>query len=237
MPSHAHRPWISRAIAAGLVAASIGTILATASYLRLPGAMRLDWSHMIWVVLGYAVLCGSLGGLGTGAGMMLATQGVREAGTVSARRLVFGSVVGGSVGCLIPAVWGIVGFGSLHAPYAGTANLVFSILVACTAFVAFWAPALDGRPTGRWEPLRRLGLSAVASVVTVGSLGILGWTLAATLGAIPSFEWLAATADAYGLLPLALVAGVIVGVGVGTTMGLGTWIYLQLGRALTPRTP
>jgi hypothetical protein len=59
----------------------------------------------------------------------------------------------------------------------------------------------------------------------------LGWSLAGALGLIPSFAWLVRVSNLYGLLPLALVAGTGIGIAVGATMGIATWVYLQVYRA------
>lgn len=218
------RPWILRAIAAGFAAALVGTAIGAFVYLGLPGAMRLDWSIMPWVLLGFSGLSGVLGGLGLGTGMIVATRR-----RISAPRLVLGSALGGAVGCLLPGVVGIAGFGSLDAPYAGTTNIVSCLIVGSAVFVAIWSPALD-ESTRRGPWFHRLGLATIASVVTCGAAGIAGWTLATMLGAIPTLQVLQAWADAHGLVSMSLIAGLLLGLGVGAMMGLATWIGTRLMR-------
>jgi hypothetical protein len=228
-----HRPWILRAVTAGLAAALVGTAIGAIHYCSLPGATKLNWAVMPWVLLGFAGLSGMLGGLGIGGGMILATRCERGI-PISARKLVLGSSLGGAIGCLLPASLAIAGFGSLDAPYAGTANIVLSLVVGSAVFVAVWAPAFADRPTGRTDQLlRRLGLAASSAIIACGAVGIAGWSLAATLGVIPSFDALARLVDDYGIVSFSLAAAVLVGLSTGAIMGFGTWLSMRLERAST----
>jgi hypothetical protein len=216
-----------RAIVAGLLAALLGVGVGTTLYLAHPGAMVLDWGVMKWIVLAYAGFTGLLGGLGIGGGMILARE--REGGPVRAWRLLSGATLGGLVGCMAPAVVGIAGFGSIDAPYLGTANILFSIWIGCTAFVTLWAPRLS--TAGRMRTGTRIGLAALASIITFASLGMLGWTLVTSLALVPSFTELQALAWRIGLVNFSAVAGTLAGTVVGASMGLATWVYLALETA------
>jgi hypothetical protein len=219
------RSWSLRAVTAGLAAALVGTTLGAMQYRGLPGAMSLNWAIMPFVLLGFAALSGILGGLGIGAGMIVA----RRSWPRSPGRIVLGSTIGGALGCLLPAVVGIAGFGSLRAPYAGTANIIFSLVVGCAVFVALWAPALSAR--ARPNAWATLGRAAVSAVVTCGAVGIAGWSLAASVGSIPTLDSLALLVEAHGMIPFATTTALLLGATVGGVMGLATWIDLVLEQA------
>ncbi len=220
-------PWVLRALAAGLVAFSVGVALGASRYFSLPGAMRMDWALMIPAIVGYAALTGALAGLGLGGGMSIA---VRKGGArVTLARLLMGSTLGGALGGTLPAVIGIAGFGAQTGPYAGTANILGSSLLAATIFVALWAPHLH--QDGRLGALPRLGLSALASTLAVASVGTLCWLLHQQLDLLPTFQQMEALAHAWGLIPLALALGVILSAAAGLIIGLATWLYFSLAMA------
>jgi hypothetical protein len=234
------RGWSLRAAWAGVAAALLGTGLGSWNYFMLPGAERLDPSLMAVALPLFAVLCGLSTGLGVGAGTAIAVRTGGGPRRVGALRMVVCSTLGGVAGCMVPTIVGIAGFGSLDAPYAGTANLVFSILVSATTFVSLWAPNLWGRSAqgsravvlGRLE---HLGISAMATSLAIASLGILGATLVASLGGMPSFDWFADTAFEIGLLELAAWCGVAIGACVGAAAGFACWLYLSTAMVVERR--
>jgi hypothetical protein len=220
--------WITRAAGAGTVAALFGVGLGTLHYARLPGTAELPWCSLGPAVLGYAVFCGIAAGLGLGAGTAVAVRSAGGPHRVGMLRMVLGGIAGGLLGLVVPGIVGIAGFGSLDAPYAGTGNIVFCLLVASTAFVSLWAPVLwrtgAGRPIALVE---HLGLSAIAASLAIASLGILGATLCTALDVVPSFDWLADTAIALGLVPFAMIASSILATILGAAMGFACWLYLS----------
>lgn len=227
--------WILRSMWAGTAAAMLGVGLGTLQYRLLPGAARMDWNAMGWVLAAYALLVGVSSGLGIGAATSLAVRtggGPRRVGML---RLVAMGAVGGIAGCAAPAWVGIAGFGSLHAPYAGTANLVFCTLVTCTTFVALWAPMLVGRQVGRMGRATHFGIAALSASLAVASLGILGTTLALALDLVPSVREILAASRAIGLESLAAYAAVAGGALVGAAAGFACWLYLSTAGALDRR--
>lgn len=227
--------WILRSMWAGTAAALLGVGLGTLQYQLLPGAERMDWSVMGWVVLGYALLVGVSSGLGIGAATAIAVRtggGPRRVGMF--RLMAFGAV-GGVAGCTAPAWVGIAGFGSLHAPYAGTGNLVFCTLVICTTFVALWAPMLIGQQIARMGRATHFGIAALSGSLAIASLGIFGTTLALALDLVPSCREIFATSRAIGLESLAAYAAVIGGALVGAGAGFACWLYLSTASALDRR--
>jgi hypothetical protein len=227
---------IGRAVAAGLAAASLGTGLATFHYAALPGAAELDWGWLALAIAGFTVFAGSLAGLGLGLATAWAVRTAGGPKKVGASRLVLAGAAGGIFGMMGPAIFGIAGFGSLDAPYAGTANLVFCMLVASTTFVSLWAPVL-WRSAGarRISWAEHLGLSALSASLAIASLGILGATLCTSLGWVPSFDWLFDTAMCIGLVPLAAAASVTIAVVLGAAMGFACWLYLSVALVLERR--
>jgi hypothetical protein len=227
--------WILRSMWAGTAAALLGVGLGTLQYRELPGAGRMDWSVMGWVLLGYALLVGVSSGLGIGAATSLAVRtggGPRKVGMF---RLMAMGAVGGVVGCFVPAWVGIAGFGSLHAPYAGTGNLVFCTLVTATTFVALWAPVLAGAQVARMGRATHFGVAALASSLAIASLGIMGTTLALALGLVPSCRQIFALSRAIGLESLAAYASIAGGALVGAAAGFACWLYLSAAGTLDRR--
>ncbi len=227
---------IGRAVAAGLAAVALGVGLATFQYAALPGAAELDWGWLGLAVVGYTLFTGSLAGLGIGLATAWAVRGAGGPRRTSALRLVLAGALGGILGMMAPGIFGIAGFGSLEAPYAGTANLVFSMLVASTTFVALWAPVLWRQPGARrisWA--EHLGLSALSASLAIASIGILGATLCSSMGFAPDLEWFLEAAMCMGLVPMAVVASSILAVTLGAAMGFACWLYLSVALVLERR--
>lgn len=220
----ARTSWVVRSLTAGLVAAAAGVGVGWGNYVAIDGSMKLDWSVMGPIVIAYGGLCALLAGLGLGGGMVLATR--RRADSVSITRLVLGAIAGAILGCSIPATLGIAGFAQLDAPYAGTANILGSTLLAATLYIALFAPAL--MPTKQLKLLPRLGLSAVAAVLTAATLGTLAWTFVGELDLVPSFPELVETAENMGLWTFSAVVSAGMSTVIGLFVGLATWLYVTL---------
>lgn len=227
---------VGRAVAAGLGAVALGVGIATFQYAALPGAAELDWGWLGLAVAGYALFTGCLAGLGIGLATAWAVRSAGGPRRTGALRLVLAGAAGGIVGMIGPGVFGIAGFGSLDAPYAGTANLVFSMLVASTTFVSLWAPVLWRQASARriaWA--EHLGLSALSASLAIASIGILGATLCSSMGFAPDLDWFLETAMCMGLVPLAVVASTILAVVLGGAMGFACWLYLSVAIVLERR--
>ncbi|WP_266214648.1 hypothetical protein [Paraliomyxa miuraensis] len=138
-------------------------------------------------------------------------------------RLMGAGALGGILAGVAPGVLGVAGFGSLDAPYAGTANILGSCLVGAIAFVALWSPQLFPRRSER-SLLRQLGTATVASVISLGAFGMMGWTLMRMLNVVPTLHGMTALARAMGLVPFAVVCGVVLtavgGAAIGAACGL-----------------
>lgn len=215
------RPWTLRAAAAGISACAIGAAVATAQYVGLPGADAMDWSRLAPAIVLFALVGGISIGLGLGGGMCLL------------RGRVLGAALGGAVGAIAPGVYGIAGFGSLVGPYAGTANILGSTLLAATVFVGLWAPRLAS--SGPSTVAGRLGLSLLSATICAASIGVLGWTLVTTLHLVPSFCWLKHTAHAIGIVPFALLASAAIGAAGGAFVGAATSVYVSLAAVVAGR--
>ncbi len=229
------RGWSLRAAWAGLAAALLGVGLGSWNYRMLPGAERLDWDAMLIALPLFAALCGISGGLGVGAGTAIAVRTGGGPRKVGALRMVACSMVGGIAGCIVPVIVGVAGFGSLSAPYAGTANLVFCILVGATTFVSLWAPTLWGPGRAVLGRIEHLGIAAMATSLAIASLGILGASFVATQGGMPSFDWFAATAREIGLVELGAWIGLAIGACVGAAAGFACWLYLSTAMVVERR--
>jgi hypothetical protein len=235
MTKHEGSRWMLRSAWAGTAAALFGVGLGTLNYQALPEVARMDWSCMGLVLLGYALLTGVCSGLGIGAGTAVAVRTGGGPQRVGALRLSGFGALGGIAGCTVPACVGIAGFGSLHAPYAGTANLVFCTLVVCTTFVALWAPTLWGRTHGRLGRATHVGIAAMAAGLAVASIGIFGATLCSAMGIVPTADQIFALAASMGLLELAAWSGLGIGAICGATAGFACWLYLSTAMALERR--
>ena len=223
----ARRPrigWVGRAAGAGVFAGLVGMGYGTTIYLQQPGAMRVHWDLMFPLAIAFGLLAGLLGGLGLGGGMVLSAG--RSPRRASFGRIMTGAVLGTTLGAFIPGVVGIVGFGSVRAPYAGTANIASGILLASTIFVAVFGPALS-RGRG-FSLLARVLASAAASIASAVTVGGLGWLLVDQFNLVPDLPWLQQQALSMGLVELAAISSVLVGAIVGVFVGFATWLYLSL---------
>ncbi|MEM6293603.1 MAG: hypothetical protein AAGA54_20180 [Myxococcota bacterium] len=220
-----------RSLFAGFVAAAVGVGVGWSNYFALPGAMRIDWSAMLPVVVAFGGLCGLLTGLGLGGGMSWVAR--KDGADVGAVRLTVGATVGAVLACTVPATLGIAGFAHVNAPYAGTANILGSTLLASATFVALFAPSLHREPGLRWLP--RLGLATGASALTTTTLGTLVWLLADQLALLPSFPEMAMAAERIGLWRFSAVVAAGLCAALGVFMGLATWVYLTVALAVQRR--
>lgn len=216
--------WALRAASAGLLACGLGAVIGTSRYLMLPGAERLDWSVMPLVIAAFTLITGLSMGLCLGATTRFAAR--RGAGLAG---LMAAGAVGGVLAGIVPGILGIAGFGSLSAPYMGAANILGSILVGAIAFVSLWSPVLfpSQRPM---SALRHVGHAAIASVVSLGAFGMMSWTLLRTFDLVPTFDTLADLALEIGIMPFAVVGGVLLGAAGGAAIGAACALVRRLGR-------
>ncbi len=217
------RHWGLRAALAGTIACGIGALLCTAQYVLLPGALGLDWTQMPLAIAMFVVVGGVSLGLCVGGTTLLAVR--RGAGIGG---MMVAGAAGGVLAGIAPGIVGIAGFGSLDAPYAGTANILSTLLVGAITFVALWSAQLSA-PRGSW--LAHLGRSAAASVISLGAFGMIAWTLLQTLGLVPSFDTMLRVSDAMGLLPFAVLGGVLLGAMGGAAIGGACGLVRQIEHA------
>lgn len=215
--------WSLAAASSGLAAVGAGAVVCTANYLALPGSAKLDWGAMPLAIAMFVALSGLSIGLCIGGALLVAAK--RKLGPLG---YVGAGALGGVVAGLVPGVAGIAGFGSLDAPYAGTANIVLSVLVGTTTFVALWSPRVVAhRCDGGARHLLR---SAIAAIVCVGGAGIMGWTLARNFDLIPTFDTMRAGVHCIGLLPLSAIVGASMGMAIGAVAGAACALVGRLGR-------
>lgn len=216
--------WLLRAALSGIVAIGLGATLGTFRYVALPGAEALDWSRMPLAIAVFVLVGGVSVGVAVGGATLLAVR--RGAGVPG---LMAAGALGGVLGGVAPGILGIAGFGSLSAPYAGTANILGSSLLGAIAFVALWSPQLFPRH-GQRSWLRHGVHAAVASVVSLGAFGMIAWSLVRTLGWVPSFHALADASLAMGLLPFAMLAGALLAAGGGAAIGAACGLVGRMSR-------
>jgi hypothetical protein len=220
------RAWSLRAALTGVLAIGLGALLCTSRYVALPGALELDWdlARMPLAIAMFVLVSGvSLGmGLG-GATLFAARRGARVPG------LMLAGALGGALAGLAPGALGIAGFGSLSAPYAGTANILGSSLLGAIAFVALWSPQLFPRHRER-SLLLHLGQAAIASVVSLGAFGMIAWSLVRTLGGLPSFHAMSDAALVLGLVPFSLLVGGLLGAIGGAAIGASCGLVGRMRR-------
>ena len=212
------RFWGLRAALAGITACGLGALLGTSRYLALPGSARLSWSwdHMPLAITLFVLVGGISVGVCVGGATLLMQR--RDP-----LRLMGAGALGGILAGVAPGILGVAGFGSLDAPYAGTANILGSCLVGAIAFVALWSPQLfPGRGQRSWA--RQLGIATTASVISLGAFGMMGWTLMRMLDVVPTFHAMADMAMTMGLVPFAILCGVVLtatgGAAIGAACGL-----------------
>lgn len=224
MPTPTSRSWTLRAALAGVLAVGLGSLVGTLRYVALPGALDLDWTRMPWAIALFVLVGGISVGVGIGSATLVAAR--RGAGVLG---LMAAGAVGGLAAGVAPGLLGIAGFGSLSAPYAGTANILGSSLLGAIAFVALWSPQLFPRHRDRaW--LAHLAHAAVASVVSLGAFGMVAWSLVRALGWVPSFDALEHAAKAVGLLPFAVVVGALLAAAGGAAIGAACGLVGRMHR-------
>lgn len=216
--------WLLRAALSGIVAIGLGAALGTSRYVALPGAEQLDWTRMPLAIALFVLVGGISVGVAVGGATLVAMR--RGAGVPG---LMAAGALGGVFAGVAPGIVGIAGFGSLCAPYAGTANILGSSLLGVIAFVALWSPQLFPRRRDRsW--VRHLAHAAVASIVSLGAFGMVAWSLLGTLGWIPTFHPLADAALALGLVPFAMLAGALLAAGGGAAIGAACGLVGRMSR-------
>ena len=216
--------WGLRATLAGLLASGLGALVGTTLYLARPGAMRLDWSQMPFAIALVVLLGGISMGICVGGGTLLAARRNANLGG-----FLLAGASGGLVAGLAPGILGIAGFGSLDGPYMGTANILGTVLVGAISFVALWSPQLTGRREDE-SLLARLGRATVASIISLGAFGMMGWTLVRTFDLIPSFDAMAAMAESMGLLTFSLMVAAMLGTVGGAAIGAACGLVVQTRR-------
>lgn len=203
--------WGIRAALTGVAACGAGALVGGLNYQALPGAEQLDWGRMPWAIAMFAIMSGAALGICIGGGLLVAAR--RQAG-------LLGSMLAGALGGLLagvtPGVLGIAGFGSLSAPYAGTANILGSTLLGAIVFVALWSPQLYPRHDRLASHVVR---STIASVISLGGFGLVAWSIALRQDLLPNFDTMVALAKCVGLLPLSIAIGAAMGAGLGSVIG------------------
>lgn len=221
------RNWGLRAAAAGIAATALAATLATITYRGIPGTADLDWARLGPAIALFVLVTGICIGTFVGWGTRWASRG----GTGSLSRLAIGGALGGAVGGLVPGFLGVAGFGSLHAPYLGSVNIISCVLAGATAFVVLWGPRLLPADVARTiGSARRFGLATLAAVITVGGAGLLGGMVVMGLHLVPSLSGLRCTAQVVGLPALGVSTGLMLGALGGGLVGLCCGIFGRLAQ-------
>ena len=222
-PSSPQRPWIGASLVAGIVAGGIASlILALGYYSRFPCEPPLgSWSMSAASVALVGPISGAALGLSISGGMVLA----RRRGGRALHELLF-AAAGGVIGGLVPCLIGVVGYGSLSAPYIGTDLAALGVLVATTLLGASLSlPAATGR-VSEVSPSATLVCSALASTLVIMPFGlVVAGLVAAALPLAALREILYFLGGACHDAPLVLAAlslgiAAIFGALVGTFIGL-----------------
>lgn len=212
---------------AGVAAGALGAALGVTAYLDVPGADAMPWCRLGPAVVLFAIVTGLCTGVFIGFGTLVASR--RRTGLL---RLALGGAIGGLVAGLIPGLFGIGGFGSLHGPYMGTTNILAAVLAGATTFVVLWGPRLlPARIASRLRPGRRIALAALAAIITASTVGLTAWSLVSTLGLVPTFATLKATAHCMGLGYFAIAGGAFLGTVGGAVVGLCCGVFTLLAKS------
>ncbi|MCA9654311.1 MAG: hypothetical protein H6712_21500 [Myxococcales bacterium] len=223
-PDSSSIPWPIRAALAGVLACGFAATIGSSLYFALPGAERLDWTVMPVVLVLFVLVCGLSIGLCVGATTRFAAR--RGLGLPG---LMVAGATGGVLAGIAPGILGIAGFGSLSAPYMGTANILGSVLIGVIAFVALWSPSLFPRREGS-SPALHLAHAAAASIISLGAFGMVAWSLATAFDLVPNLDTFIVLAHQMGLMRLAVVGGVLVGAAGGAAVGAACGLVRRLGR-------
>jgi hypothetical protein len=156
-------------------------------------------------------------------------------------RPLLGAAIGGAVGGLLPSLVATVGYGSLHAPYAGTGPIVFSVLLGIYLFASLGSlPAATGARSDLSRG-RTLLASALASLAVAMPFGLMVATLATHVFPEPVVRGVVATLGESGCddsIPVLAAMGVLVsgtmGAALGLYLGLTTRLATIIRRAMPP---
>ncbi|MCA9691445.1 MAG: hypothetical protein KC636_17710 [Myxococcales bacterium] len=166
--------WLRSALAAGVTAGTAGAlVLALGFYVQFPDVLAehlwLPWSTAIVV---FGVLSGATLGAAICGGMVAAQRlAARGAPGWLANDLV-GAGVGAGVGGLLPSAVGVVGYGSLTLPYAGTGLLSMSVFTTFLLLAGLCSlPASTGQAS-RGSPRRAAACALLAAGLVVIPFGL-----------------------------------------------------------------
>ncbi|MCB9704116.1 MAG: hypothetical protein H6711_19665 [Myxococcales bacterium] len=231
-------PWARAALGGGLVAGALGTLtIALGYYARFPKAPPIGtWGESAATIALVGLLSGAALGLGIGGGVVV---GRRRGGRGVAE--VVGGALGGALSGILPSLIGVLGFGSLAAPYAGTDLAAIGVLVAAIVLGALLStPAASDQESPLPRP-STLAASLLASALVIIPFGL---TIAGLVGVALPLEVIRGLLDVFGedsrsafalgalSVGLAAVFGALVGAFVGLSVGLArllreTWALLS----------
>jgi hypothetical protein len=213
-------PWPAVAALAGAAAGSIAALsLACSYYLRFPDVGG-GWSWSLWVT-SIAIM----------APVSAAVWGVAACGGLAIGRgrgrPLLGAILGGAIGGLFPSLVATVGYGSLHAPYAGTGPIAFSVLLGIYLFASLGSlPAASGERSAL-PRAKTLFASALASLAVAMPFGLAVATLVAHVFPEPVVRAVVATLGESGCDDSPTVLAMM-GVLVAGTAGAALGAYLGL---------
>jgi hypothetical protein len=217
-----------------LTALPSGAAIAGSYYVQQVDNVRVqeDWSWLAWTVVIAVVtpIIGAFWAAGSAWGIRLAARRFARGKRVMVSAPL-GGFLGGSIGGIIPMAICVGGFGSLNAPYVGTANVAFGLLAGfslfATGFAIRWdteraAPAWRARALATLLVIVPFGL-AVMSAITA----IVSWEAIVVV-----FDWLE---QQFAEQPVvmgigALLTAPIVGGTLGGLLGMVTWLSEALAR-------
>lgn len=206
-------------VAAGFVAA---LVIGGGYFLRFPASPLGSWTVFAVSALGVGVLSGGCLGAGVAAGHMMFA---RTHGGVA--RQCVGAGLGAFAGGLVPSLLGVVGYGSLSAPYAGTDLAAMGVLSACFVFsVLFSLPVCRGQTSALGLSKQVLCATGAAALVII-PFGVTAASMATAALPLDVLRQMLAViggsnADSLVVLcslsaAIALVFGMLVGTFVGLT--------------------
>ncbi len=231
--------WARGAAGSGVIAGVVGSsVLAGGYYLKYAAALpRFEWLPWSLSIVSFGLLSGLFIAVSICGGIVLARR--RAALGVSGVRSndIFGAAVGAVVGGLFPCLIGVVGYGSLTLPYAGTDLASATVFVTAMLLGGLCSlPAATERDYDgpRWRALA-LGFLAAALVVIPFGLTIAGaFTAELTLPVIREILYTIGGASVdHSHVVLGLFAGalsVLLGALFGSIIGVTTRLAALLRR-------
>ena len=236
--------WIPSALLAGVSAGAAGSlVIALGYYLRYPTLFEPElWLPWSAAIIAFGLVSGGLLALSICGGIVRARRRAARGETGWRASDILGASIGAVVGGVFPSVVGVVGYGSMSLPYAGTdvASMAVFVCFMLLAGLGSLPSSLGERDAGPRGPALAASALAACLVVIPFGLTIAGLVtselpLPVIRDIVDALGGAGTRQTAFGLGAFALVMTAALGVFVGSFIALTARLATLLRALWTPR--